>query len=323
VSRATFAIALSFLVAASAHGDAWQLDKVPALIPGNAATWDSDSIADASVIRSPQSWTLFYEGSSLDEAGAHRAFGRATSTDGAHWKKSDQEPAFNPDAGPHQSASGPSVTHWRDGYLMAYVVNTEQVTPDTTFDAHGRVAPVEMRIARSADGIHWRDQLISNTPIHSQQHFDFEPCLYADGETLHLWWRAPDGEEEMLCHSVSRDGLAWSKPNAQPTKEIDPLPISGVRVYPSGAYYIISYVAHDTEKKTFQLITKLSRDAKTWMRKGPPVFSLPQPCVPFMVFTPEGARLFFAKHKQLPTGEIASHSELMTAFCPKSAYEGN
>jgi hypothetical protein len=70
VSRATFAIALSFLVAASARGDPWQLDKVPALIPGATGTWDSDSIADASVVRFPQGWTLFYEGSSLDEAGA-------------------------------------------------------------------------------------------------------------------------------------------------------------------------------------------------------------------------------------------------------------
>jgi hypothetical protein len=72
-----------------------------------------------------------------------------------------------------------------------------------------------------------------------------------------------------------------------------------------------------------QLMTKLSRDAKTWMGKGPPPFLLPQPCVPFMVFTPEGARLFFVKHKRLPTGEVASHSELMTAFCRKSGYEGN
>jgi predicted GH43/DUF377 family glycosyl hydrolase len=323
VSRATLAVGLTFLVAASAHGDPWQLDKVPALIPGNTGTWDSDSIAGASVIRSPEGWTLFYEGTSLNEGGAHPAFGRAMSTDGAHWKKSDQGLAFDPDVGPHQSASGPSVTHWRDGYLMAYVVNTNQVAPDTTFDEHGRVAPVEMRMASSADGIHWRDQLRRKTPIHSQQHFDFEPCLYADGETLHLWWRAPDGEKEMLCHSVSRDGLAWSKPNAQPTNDIDPFPISGVRVYPSGAYYIISYVAHDTEKKTFQLITKLSRDAKTWMRKGPPAFSLPQACAPFLVFTPEGARLFFTKHQRLATGEIASRAELMSAFCPKSAYEGN
>lgn len=274
-------------------------------------------------MRSAEGWTLFYEGSNLDETGAHRAFGRAQSKDGVRWLKSDHLPVFDPDVGPHQSAAGLSVTWWRNNYLMAYVIETEQIAPGTVFDQHGRVAPVEMRIARSVDGIHWRDQTTGKTPVNSQQHFDFEPCLYADGEVLHLWWRASEGEAERLCHSVSRDALTWSKPNSQPTKEIDPLPISGARVYPSGTYYILTYVAHDTEKKTFQLITKLSRDAKTWMRKGPPAFPLPQRCVPFMVFTSEGARLLFVRHTHLPTGEVASHSELMTAFCPKSAYEGN
>ena len=323
MSRATLPVGLTFLIATSAFGDVWQTEKAAVLNPGPAGAWDSDSVADSSIVRSVDGWTLFYEGSSVDEGGRHSAFGRALSKDGVHWEKSDGTPIFEPDVGPHQSASTPSMTRWRDGYLMAYVVNSDQVAPDTTFDEKGRVAPVEMRIARSVDGAHWRDQLTGNTPIHSPQHFDFEPCLYSDGETLHLWWRAPDAEREALCHSVSRDALKWSKPISQPTKEIDPLPISGARVYPSGAYYIISYVAHDTEKKTFQLITKLSRDAKTWMRKGPPVFSLPQACAPFLVFTPEGARLFFTKHQRLATGEIASRAELMSAFCPKSAYEGN
>src|SRR5437667_281503 len=77
-----------------------------------------------------------------------------------------------------------------------------------------------------------------------------------------------------LCHSVSRDGLTWSKPNMQPAAAIDSREILGTRVYPSGDFFVLVYLASDSPNKA-EIVTKISRDAVTWQRKGPPEFVLP------------------------------------------------
>ena len=140
---------------------------------------------------------------------------------------------------------------------------------------------------------------------------------------LHLEWIGLDQERKtVLSHSVSRDAVVWSNPNTQRVSEIDAREIMGAHMYSSGDFYLLVYVVRIGRE--CRVVTKVSRDARTWKDGGPPEFVMPdspQITMPEMVFTSEGARLFyseplFADHNQKATrGWI-----LRSAFCPKNAY---
>ena len=119
------------------------------------------------------------------------------------------------------------------------------------------------------------------------------------------------------------------QPTMQPTTEIDSREMSAVRIYPSGQYYLLVYTARDEDKNRFSIVTKISREARSWFSKGPPEFVVERPLrglIPAMIFTADGARLFFPE--SLPVKEVDPRKSasrgcvLRTAFCPKSAYVG-
>jgi hypothetical protein len=318
---AGFALALS---AWSERAETWRIESAPALTPGEGDAWDSQSIRYPCVVRMHDRWMMIYQGTAIDEAGPHTAFGCAQSDDAIAWKKLRTEPVFSPDTGSDQLAEAPIFTTWKNGFLLLYLVNTFLVPDEKSLRERDGSRP-EVRLARSADAIQWRDQPTRHLPIASESHIDFAPCIYADNDLLYLWWLAVANDKPVLCHSVSRDGSAWSKPSIQLTSEIDSRPISGARVYPSGAFYLLTYVAEAEDEtkreKSYFLVTKVSRDARSWTRRGPPEFALPQLCVPFMVFTPAGARLFYDEHERTRDKMISTRAILRSAFCPKAAYE--
>src|SRR5207302_9021290 len=98
--------------------------------------------------------------------------------------------------------------------------------------------------------------------------------------------------------------------------------IFGARVYPYGNFFDWGYLASDSRSKA-EIVTKISRDAVTWQAKGPPEFVLPTAdsrniSMPEMVFTPEGARLFYSETQLGESGFRGA--VLRSAFCPKSGY---
>ena len=110
-------------------------------------------------------------------------------------------------------------------------------------------------------------------------------------------------------------------------REIDAREVSSVRVYPSGDFTILVYVAEDHPNHA-SIATKIARNARSWTVQGPPEFPIERSgwhIVPEMVFNSEGARLFYTEplyvdrasdwRKSAVRGAI-----LRTAFCPKSAY---
>jgi len=321
-----FALALlgpaMILAAAEPSQSPWKIENNPVLTPGDSNTWDSQSITYPSVVRTRDKWMLIYQGTAIDESGPHTAFGCAQSEDGIVWKKIQNTPVFSPDTGIDQLTEAPNFTAWKGGFSLVYLVNPFLVRghPGREYENSGR----EPRLAQSTDALHWRDLRVRHLPLGSNISADSAPCIYADKRVLYLWWIGAENDKLMLCHSVSRDGVEWSKPSAQPTSEIDSRPILDARVYPSGDFYLLTYVAETEEAKrtrSYFLVTKVSRDARTWTRKGPPEFALPQPCVPFMVFTPGGARLYYDEQERTSDGRISTRATLRSAFCPKANYE--
>jgi len=320
-----FALALFWpaMILNAAESSPWKIDNNPALAPGEANVWDSQAITYPCVIRSRNKWMLIYQGTAIDEAGLHTAFGYAESNNAVAWKKVRETPVFSPDTANEQLAEAPNFTAWKTGFLMVYLVNPflgRRYSPGA-YESSGP----EARLAQSADAVRWRDLRVPHFSTGSEMNADSAPCIYSDNDLLNLWWLGTANNKSVLCHSISRDGFVWSKPSTQPTGEIDSRRILSVRVYPSGDFYLLTYVAEtEDEAKRAQkyfLVTKVSRGARTWTRKGPPEFPLPELCVPFMIFTSAGARLYYDEHERTPEGRISTRATLRSAFCPKAVYE--
>jgi hypothetical protein len=314
-----FALALFWPAAIliAAESSPWKIDPQPALAPGMIGEWDDWAIVSPTILKHVGKWWMFFEGVKFDESGIRSAFGIARSDDGLAWRKHSQNPLFTPALSKTQSCSSPSATRWRDAFWVVYVVSQDPyraAVPDK--DPPGE-APVTARAARSDDGLIWQEMDDVRLPIFTKTPYPFRPCLYGEENLLHLWWIGPGERDEALFHSVSRDGETWSAPNQQPGKEIDNREICCARVYPSVNYYILSYVAYDESKKQYFLVTKTSRDARSWTANGPPEFPLPshvEHSPPWIVFERDGARLFYSAQQRDNTQQLRS------AYCEKKAY---
>lgn len=297
---------------------AWKLDPEPALTPGLPHVWDDYAIVSPTILRQPNKLALWFEGVAFDRSGLHRAAGLAESSDGNAWTKHDQNPLFSPALKKNETWSSPSIARWREKLWAVYVVSEDPFAREKN-DKRFDPVPISARLARSDDGLTWNDVRDAKLPVASKGYFPLRPCLYDDGEALHLWWIAPPAgaEARALLHSVSRDGERWSAPNSQPAKDIDTREVCCARVYPSGDFYILSYVAHEAHKKNYSVVTKISHDARTWAAKGPPEFSLPNHWMhspPLLLFDSGGVRLFYSAKEPDETVTLRS------ARCSKADY---
>jgi len=295
----------------------WQIAPEPAVKTGLLGSWDDWSVATPSIIKIHEKWWLLFEGAAFDDSGVHKTFGTAESTDKIHWTEHSQNPLFAPELDSGESCSGPSATHWQDGFWLVYLVNQNPYGGRSDDD---KVAPVAARLARSPDSVNWEPVADAALPVLSNPDSDAMPCLYGDGNSLHLWWMSPapdNGKAQILSHSTSRDSKVWSRPNAQPTSDFDSRKVCCARVYPSGDFYILTYVAEEAPTK-FSVVTKISHDARSWTAKGPPEFPLISHAAhsaPWMLFEANGARLFYGEEQ--PDNTLV----LRSAFCEKKNYE--
>jgi predicted GH43/DUF377 family glycosyl hydrolase len=306
----------------SAQQTGWQTAPEPALASGDFGSWDDFAIREASVLQDAKGFTLFYKAVTFSIEELTSAIGVAHSADGVKWEKFKDNPIFAPSNGAEDEITSFTATKWNDQFWAAYAVPKEPEEKP------------QVELAHSDDGIVWQSTgQIEGLVFEIEGAISPQPCLYAEGPILHLWWIGQDGGKDFLFHSISRDAKKWSEPTKQPTTEIDSREMSAVRIYPSGNYYVLVYVAHDENKKRFSIVTKISREARSWFSKGPPEFVIERPLrglTPAMVFTPEGARLFYpqaleVKQTNLNNSPRASPSRgcvLRTAFCAKSAYVG-
>jgi hypothetical protein len=322
-------IGLSLLIGTSLYGQSatpakptpvqtgWRVDPNPALTRGPAGSWDDQGIGEVSVVRAGNKWLLIYEGLGASETGRRPGFGLATSSDGIGWQKQRDQPVFAPVDSPDDRVAAPSVTRWKDEFWMGYL-SVDRSADDSDSGT------LSFRLAHSNDGTNWRESLAGKEiPIDSNSLGNDRPCLYSDPQVkaLELWWIGAEGNKRALFHSISRDGTSWSNPSTLPASEIDARPILCARVYPSGKFYIIVYVVELPEENGWRIVTKISDNARTWTSKGPPEFSIPMPSAPWMIFTSEGARVFYLAREQSKRDPPDMRTLVRSAFCPKAAYE--
>jgi len=317
-----FALALLWpaMILSAGESSPWKVDPQPALAPGLHGSWDDYAIASPSILRLPDKWMLFYEGVHLDRDGLHRGGGIAESRDGIAWTKYDQNPLFSPALKEIETWSSLSVTRWKEKFWLVTAVNEDPFLRENKDYKRFDPVPVFAELMRSDDGLIWNPVQNAKLPARSENFFPIRPWLYGDDAGLHLWWVGSVGEEDRaLFHSVSRDGETWSRPNTQPAKEIDDRQICCARVYPSGSFYLLTYVAEVDRAGGVRtcFVTKTSRNARTWTAGGPPELVLESHWMhspPMLLFQPDGARLFYSVEE--PDGTIA----LRSAWCSKSDY---
>jgi hypothetical protein len=323
-----FALAVLWpaMILSAAESSPWNIDTQPALAPGEIGSWDDFAITNAAVLRTGNSFAMFYVGFALTSDARTSAIGIARSGDGVAWKKHDDNPVLGLDLAPDEYVSSVSVAKWKDEFRAVYVVEREF----TSTPADEKEPPPRVMTARSEDGTIWQQaKKLSRVSFDPPESVALRPCVYADSELLHMWWIGLNENEPVLCHSVSRDGENWSKPNHQAMREIDAREVSSVRAYPSGDFTILVYVAEDHPGHA-SIVTKIARNARSWTTKGPPEFPIERSgwhTIPEMVFNPRGARLFYT---ELLSVDAASGKRtsgvrgaiLRAAFCPKSAYVG-
>lgn len=298
---------------------AWKIDPAPALAPGSIGEWDDFAIGAVSVVRLPDKWIMLYEGIALSDEGRSQGFGVAESPDGVTWRKHPGNPALGGDPALPEFVAAPSMTRWRDALWALYTSRRSLFRQEATLDEFG-LPRTQLVLGRLDREMAWDasdaeqefpSEIVASPPA--------RPSFYAEssGNIRHLWWLGAREADPALFHSVSRDGRSWSKPNHQLASQIDPRPICCARVHESGDFYILVCIARD--QREWRVVVKTSSNARSWTAAGPPEFRLAShsPHVaPWVVFTPEGARLYFAEQHE-KKGSI-----LRTAFCPKSAYLG-
>ena len=323
-----FALALLWpaMILSAAESSPWKIDPQPALAPGEIGSWDDFAITNAAVLRTSDSFAMFYTGVALTSDARTSAIGLAHSGNGLAWKKHDDNPVLGLDLAEGEYLSSVSVEKWKGEFRAIYVVEREF----TSTAADEKEPPPRVMTARSEDGTIWQQlKNLSGVSFEPLESVALRPCLYADPELLHMWWIGLNENEPALCHSVSRDGENWSKPNHQAMREIDAREVSSVRVYPSGDFTILVYVAEDHPNHA-SIATKMARNARSWTAKGPPEFPIERAgwhIVLEMVFNPEGARLFYTEPLSVDAASgsrksAARGAVLRSAFCPKSAYVG-
>ncbi|MGI8905392.1 MAG: hypothetical protein ACR2IE_02750 [Candidatus Sumerlaeaceae bacterium] len=289
---------------------AWQETSSSALLRGNPGDWDDFSIGSPCVLRTGNAWQMYYEGRSLDEDGYRSAFGMASSDDAVSWKKHSQNPLLQPDIETSASCAAFSVTSGSKSLVGAFAVQ-RSLFQHSQEELNKGVA--WLSFVESTDGVVWQACHPAVSLDMHRTHFPLAPSLYHSDQKLHLWWFGLREGLRVLNHSIS-DGAKWSKPNWQPAGELSERELCCARVVPSGNYLLLSAVEKAARPR---VVTFTSRNGRTWHRAGPPPFELESHTAhsaPFLVFTAEGARLYYSSN--LADGGSHLHS----AFCPKSAY---
>lgn len=321
----SFALAV---LCASALGSApaappagWQIATQPALSPGEIGTWDDFAITGAGILKAGVGVTLFYTGVALSSDERTSAIGIARSSDGVSWTRHGDNPVLGLDLAAGEYVSSVSVTKWKDEFRAVFVL----ARSFTATAADENEPPPRVMSARSEDGATWQwAEALSGVAFDPPESIELRPCVYADSGLLHLWWIGSHENQPALGHSVSRDGASWSKPNLQPLGEVDSRKVSCIRVYPSGDFTLLVYVAKD-DLNHASIVTKIARDAHSWVANGPPEFPIAWgdvDTVPEVLFNAGGARLFYSEPlyaEGISQGAIYG-AVLRAAFCPKSAY---
>lgn len=177
--------------AVSKDGVNWERVKLePVLSPEEG--WEKVAVMNPHVIWNEQEslYKMWYSGGEQYEP---NAIGYATSEDGTHWKKYNQNPIFSADLDSqweHHKAAGCQVLLWHDWYIMFYIGYR---------DEHY----AQIGIARSQDGIsRWERHPLNPVIFPTEGEWDGEACYkpyaFFDGNRWLLWYNGRNGSLEQI-----------------------------------------------------------------------------------------------------------------------------
>ena len=172
--RRTFDGAIGRATATSPNGP-WTVDASPVLEPGKKGAWDGEYISNASVVKMPDGYRMYYTGTgsyTVDGFGeSHENVGMAFSSDGISWQKYDDpstqddlyresDPVFtissDKEAWDSWHINDTNVQRTADGWTMVY--------RGSSFSK-----PAAIGLATSKDGVRW--QRSSDQPLHTASDF--------------------------------------------------------------------------------------------------------------------------------------------------------
>ncbi len=182
----------------SGDGLTWFRHGTPVLEPGEAGSWDSESVLAPCVIQDGDTLRMWYTG----QGPSGRHIGYAYSLDGLHWVKSRSNPILASEG----SAQEPAVLKKENGEWFML------------FEALGPKS--EIRAARSSDGVHWT--LARRTAVLSgSEGWDGggvgAPTFISitNGLLLYYSGRGADGTWQ-IGEALSNDGLSWVRGTSEP-----------------------------------------------------------------------------------------------------------
>jgi hypothetical protein len=94
----------------------------PVITPGQSGSWDSAAVWGCAVLRTTDGWEMFYTGSDARRV----QIGYATSSDGIHWARYEDNPILSSEADPVAVQAGspivqsPSVIREGADYMLYY-----------------------------------------------------------------------------------------------------------------------------------------------------------------------------------------------------------
>lgn len=266
------------------------------LTRGGAGDWDSGDVLNPTVIRQGDAYYNLYSG--FDGKTWHT--GLAVSADGLAWRKEGK--ILSPDPrtweGDAIAANGSAVAD-ESGILYYYQA--------------GR--PVEIGLARSANGHQWRRQglqVLSAGPLGSwDERGVADPEVIRIGRNFYMFYLGQDrARRQRLGVATSDDGVTWYKLRRNPILELgaygafDENGLGEPAVWASNGYYWMLYTGQDRNAMR-KLGMARSRNGVDW-EKLPSVFAGDQPwdskvvCDPSVLVEGSGVRVWFGG------GDVAS-----------------
>lgn len=266
------------------------------LTRGGAGDWDSGDVLNPTVIRQGDAYYNLYSG--FDGKTWHT--GLAVSADGLAWRKEGK--ILSPDPrtweGDAIAANGSAVAD-ESGILYYYQA--------------GR--PVEIGLARSANGHQWRRQglpVLSAGPRGSwDERGVADPEVIRIGRNFYMFYLGQDrARRQRLGVATSDDGVTWYKLRRNPILELgaygafDENGLGEPAVWASNGYYWMLYTGQDRNAMR-KLGMARSRNGVDW-EKLPSVFAGDQPwdskvvCDPSVLVEGSGVRVWFGG------GDVAS-----------------
>ncbi|MFH1426505.1 MAG: hypothetical protein ABIG66_03685 [Candidatus Kerfeldbacteria bacterium] len=165
--------------ATSIDGLRWTKNSTnPVLEFGDGTSWDNHSIGQPFVVKDGTTYKMWYTGWSMDKSGdkASSSIGYATSSDGIHWTKYDNNPVFTGGQEWNSaSVGGPSVVVVQRNKLYELWFHGVNDNGDS---AIGR--------AYSDDGVRWA--VDERNPLMRDSGWNFlEPSIMLEGTTYYAW----------------------------------------------------------------------------------------------------------------------------------------